>query len=232
MNRINGKHEEQSPRRSRRFLSVLLAATLILALSVTAYATGLFGMRVRKAEPGEEVKGMWIWRNEDGSVTEQPMEYPEAGFVFTGEGEIAPEQVEFRLGWTPDVAKGVQFTQYYDCAESADGDSRKLPYIVSVHYNIPGFTLVLNGDCELVKEEDWEEFHVLEITAVWNPEFMDEQHYVLLFNDEDGYMICVGGTDSYETLERIAQTLEIRKTGQPVEADPDFNIGILNIGRG
>ena len=40
------------------------------------------------------------------------------------------------------------------------------------------------------------------------------------------------GTESMETMERIADELEIRTTDELVEFNPDYNIGIINIGRG
>ena len=35
-----------------------------------------------------------------------------------------------------------------------------------------------------------------------------------------------------ETLEKIAQDLEVRILDEEVEYNPDYNIGIINIGRG
>ena len=61
---------------------------------------------------------------------------------------------------------------------------------------------------------------------------MGIQNFVLLRDEEHGYIISVGGNQSFETLEHMAKELEVRDTGVPVDYDPNFNIGIMNIGRG
>ena len=53
-----------------------------------------------------------------------------------------------------------------------------------------------------------------------------------MFNPEYGYMIRVAGGLSMETLEKIAQDLEVRILDEEVEYNADYNIGIINIGRG
>ena len=64
-----------------------------------------------------------------------------------------------------------------------------------------------------------------------NPNAGDE-NYVLLFSPEYGYMLRVGGSLDLETLEKIAQDLEVLITDEEVSYDPDYNIGCINIGRG
>ena len=64
-----------------------------------------------------------------------------------------------------------------------------------------------------------------------NPYWGDD-NYVLLFNPEHGYMIRVGGGLDMEIMEKIAQNLEVRITDEEVEYNPDYNIGIINVGRG
>ena len=72
-----------------------------------------------------------------------------------------------------------------------------------------------------------------EITELINHNpYWGDDNYVLMFNPEYGYMIRVAGGLSMETLEKIAQDLEVRILDEEVEYNPDYNIGIINIGRG
>ena len=55
---------------------------------------------------------------------------------------------------------------------------------------------------------------------------------MLLVSPDNGYMIRVGGGLDMETMEKIAQNLEVRILDEEVEYNPDYNIGIINVGRG
>ena len=239
--RIRSRVMEKSgvaPRNSadwrRRFGVTILAAALVLAFTVTAFATGLLPPGMRKVDPGEQITGSWTVHCPDGTELEQTMSYPDAGYVFRYEGEAADAvRVLFRVGWTPWDPEGREvFTNTFNREWDEERNPDKIPLIINIHYYIPGFTWVLDGPCELVKEETWEKYRVWEISVNWTPDTLSEQHYVLLFDDEGGYMISVAGTEDYETLERVAKSLEIMETNRPVETSLDENVGILNIGRG
>ena len=223
-----GKHAAQKPRKVFRL--VALVAVIAVLFTVTAYAAGLFNQRFTKASGA--VSGEWIWRNDDGTVEVQKMEYPEAGYILTAEDTGAiPNRIELKANWLPSNTENVgKWGAYLHDDGGIDGP---VPYGVAIYYAIPGFTAVLNGEVEIIKEETWENYKVTELTAAWNLEHgLGVQNFVLLKDEEHGYIISVGGGDDFETLEHIARELEVRDTGEPVEYNPDFNIGIMNVGRG
>ena len=54
-----------------------------------------------------------------------------------------------------------------------------------------------------------------------------------MFDPARGYLVQVSGTDSMETLEKIAENLEIRESDTPPFESPfSEEIGILDLGRG
>lgn len=207
-----------------------LVAVLAVLFTVSAYATGLFSQKLTKASGS--VSGEWIWHNEDGTLEVQKMKYPEAGYVLTAEdtGSI-PNRIELKANWLPSNTENVGKWGAY--LHDDGGFEGPVPYGVAVYYAIPGFTAVLNGDVEILGEETWENYQVTRLTAAWNLEHgLGVQNFILLKDDEHGYIISIGGGDDFETLEHIARELEVRDTGVPVEYNPDFNIGIMNVGRG
>lgn len=228
MKQIEGKHAKKKTGRVIRI--VALVAVLAVLFTVSAYATGLFSQKFTKANG--TVSGEWIWHNEDGTLEVQKMNYPEAGYVLTAEnmGSI-PNRIELKANWLPSNTQNVGKWGAY--LHDDGGFEGPVPYGVAVYYAIPGFTAVLNGDVEILSEETWGEYKVTKLTAAWNLEYgLGVQNFILMKDEEHGYIISVGGGDDFETLEHIARELEVRDTGEPVNYDPNFNIGIMNIGRG
>ena len=228
---IKIEHERDRHQYARKTLRILpLVAILMVLLTVSAYASGLFSQKFTKAS--STVSGEWVWHNEDGTVEVQKMNYPEAGYILTAEdtGTI-PNRIELKANWLPSNQQIVGKWGAY--IHDDGGSTGPVPYGVSVYYAIPGFTAVLNGDVNIIKEEIWENYKVTKLTASWHPEYgLGVQNFVLMKDEAKGYIIAVGGGDDFETLEHIARELEVRDTGEPVEYDPNFNIGIMNIGRG
>lgn len=225
------EHEKGGRTRARKIVRILpLVAVLAVLFTVTAYATGMFDQKFSKASG--TVSGEWVFHNEDGSLEVQKMNYPEAGYILTAEdtGSV-PNRIELKANWLPSNTENVgKWGAYLHDDGGAEGP---IPYGVAVYYAIPGFTAVLNGDVDIVKEETWENYKVTKLTASWHPEYgVGVQNFVLLKDEERGFIISVGGGDDFETLEHIARELEVRDTGEPVEYNPDFNICIMNIGRG
>ena len=228
------KHIQEEKRRPNTMGRIIRIAALVAVLAVlftvTAYATGLFGQKFSKASG--TVSGEWIWRNEDGTLEVQKMTYPDAGYILTAEdtGSI-PNRIELKANWLPSNTENVGKWGAY--LHDDGGFEGPVPYGVNVYYAIPGFTAVLNGDVDIIGEEQWENYKVTKLTAAWNLEYgLGVQNFILMQDEEHGYIIAVGGGDDFETLEHIARELEVRDTGEPVEYNPDFNIGIMNIGRG
>lgn len=216
----------------RRALSTaLIAAVLVSLLTATAYALGLFRLNKNHIPDDVTVRGKWIERDGEGNIAEvQILEYTDTNLVFSFEAETAPRRVEFKPGWLPMEGFGDGGSGWYHYFGN-DGESgeARIPYKIEIFYAIPGFRLVMMYQSEIVEETSWGEYELVKLVnhASWG-----DDNYVLLFHPAQGYMIRVGGCLDMETLEKLAKDLEIRLTDEEVTYDPDFNIGIINIGRG
>ncbi len=219
--------------------TLLIAAVLVSLLTVTAYALGLFGLNWRMPEPEETINGTWAEENAAGEKFDVGMYYPDAGMVITYDCDSAPHKIRFKPHWVPaeimvlDPGNVDEEGWYRKCGH---WDADDILYDIGIRYAAPGYQLVVNGDVDLVKEEQWENLAVKELTAAWDPVGMAgalaNVNYVILFSKEDGYLLTVSGTADLETLEHIAKELEIDVTDELHKYNPDFNIGILNLGRG
>ena len=236
---------QPKPRRvGRKTLRTLLLAAAIAALMGTAaYATSAFFMKTEKTE--EAVSGSWRAVDAEGKLTQdQKLEYPDAGMVLTFEGpEEIPNQPEFRCFYLPSGANfGFTDKEGWATYLSDNGQGAEIPYIISARAVRPGnFKTVINGEVTLVKEEDWGEWHVTELTSDYTdctwPWVYEQASFALLFNGEKGWLVEITGTDDLETLEHIARELEIRDSGKlPYFAESEETavegIGMIDPGRG
>lgn len=214
-------------------LTLLIAAILAL-MTATAYAAGLFKMHIDPAPGDEVITGTWTERDAEGRIEyRQTWTYPDAGFVLTFESEASPHRVLFKPGWLPsEPTFGIWDAEGWGGYISDNGDpaGHELPYVIEAIYMLQGKTLVLNGECQIVREDTFRDYKRVEIDCVYEP--FGQQHYILLMDEQEGYAIMIGGTNSMEDLEHIAQELEVQITDEPVEFDADYNIGMINIGRG
>ena len=217
----------------RRTVSlVLIAAVLVSLLTATAYALGLFKLNKNHIPEDVTVHGEWIERDSEGNITDvQDMRYPDTNLVFTYDCEATPHYVQFKPGWLPMEGFGWGEDGWYGYYGN-DGDSAEgqIPYKIEIFYAHPGYQLVMMYQSDIVEESTWGEYEVTKLIN-HNPYWGDD-NYVLLFNPEHGYMIRVGGGLDMEIMEKIAQNLEVRITDEEVEYNPDYNIGIINVGRG
>lgn len=236
----------QDPRRkhfsARRTLRVaLLAAAMALLFTATAWATGLFRLHTNLIPANQLIHGQWIERDEAGNITEvQDLRYPGANLVFTFDCEATPHRTLFSPGWVPSEGRGFLEDEerwssstedwYFFFGDEGENAQSPINYQIAVYYAVPNYQLVMMDHSEIVKQENWGEYEVTEV--VNQNEHWGEVNYVLLFNPAEGYLLRVGGCDSMETLEKIAQNLEVRVTDVEIEHDPDYNIGIINVARG
>jgi len=253
--------EDRAPRRLHRKIwsTVLVAAIIISLLSATAYALGLFRMRVQELEADTSREGnYWIIHDENGNeLSIQVGDKLLHGLSFAFGGDAVANQVEFHLNWLPEDSKiswvateNGGWHQYLIDDREQETDwypeegvfDAAIPYLITAEYAYNDHVLVLNGACEIVKQEQWEGFEVYEVKCakdIWEgngtPEgrhLVSYENYVLMFSLEEGYMINVGGTADMETLEHIARELEVRSKGIPVIYSSDFVVEIINIARG
>lgn len=219
----------------RQALSIaLIAAVLISLLTVTAYALGLFKLNKNHIPDGVTVHGEWIERDSEGNITDiQDMKYPDTNLVFTYDCENTPHYVEFKPGWLPSDPSfqvGENEEWYFHMIDDGGSAVGQILYNIDVFYAVPGFQLVMMYQSDIVEETTWGAYEVTKLIN-HNPVLGDD-NYVLLFSPEHGYMIRVGGGLDIDTLEKIAQNLEVRILDEEVEYNPDYNIGIINVARG
>ena len=236
----------QAPRRVlRRGLGLALAAALLLALGVTAYATGMFGMSIRPATEEELEPGSYMIRDREGNVDyEAGVQLPADGLTFTWDGEGPVYRAEFRTGWLPARPNHVygeiaetgwdpeawQRYLYCDWGPQALDGSLGIRYSISLHYARPDFRATLFGEYQTVEQETWGDLSVTKVEMLYN-EMRGPENYVILFSEREGYMVVVGGSEELSVLEDIARGLEIRVTDEPVP-EGSSGWGMLNIGRG
>ena len=234
--------EEKSGRRSaRKVIRVLpLVALLAVLFTVTAYAGGLFKIHLDPVPEGESVQGEWIERDEEGNITfQQNWTYDDAGMVFTFEGETEPHRIQFKPGWLPsepDISDTYpreedSWYQYLGDQFDEDESPRYIPWIIMVSYCDPYQKRVIEGETSLIREGELAGYNLTEVSTAPN-EYREGQNYVLLMDEERGFMITIVGSDSFEDLEHIAEELEVRQLDELVPFDPDFNVGIIAAGRG
>lgn len=244
--RMNTNENSKTTRRlSKRAFTLALAAALLLALGVTAYAAGLFGMHVEPATEADLAPGAYYLRDEAGNIDyEAGMQLPADGLSFTWDSAAPVYKVEFRPGWLPEAPNHVwrdgvevgwnaedwQRYLYRDSGPSGSYGDLGIAYQISLCYAQSGFRATLYGEYQLVETDTWGDLRVTKVEMLYN-EMRGPENYVILFSESQGYMVVIGGSDDLETLEHIARELEIRQTDQLAEPSSSSR-SMLNIGRG
>ena len=233
------------PRRAAKktLRSFLLVAVLAALLSGAAYAVGGYYMNLRKTDA--PVSGKWVELAADGTVlNESKLVYPDAGMVLSFEGpEERSNTPEFRCLYLPSEANfGYTDAEGWATYLSDNGEGRSIPYVIgSASVWAGNHRSVINGEVTLVKEDDWGDWHITELTSDYTNctghWAYDRANFVLLFNAEKGWLITIKGTDDLETLEHIARELEIRDSGERPYHEEAMSglvetIGIMDPGRG
>lgn len=234
---------QPKPRRLRRrgVRTLLLAAALAAAMGTAAYAAGEYFMNLRQTEGPES--GAWVELAADGSVlNEQRLSYPDAGIVLSFDGpEERSSQPEFRCWYLPSEASfGFTDAEGWATYLSDNGTERSIPYVISAGAVCGGNNRsIINGEVSVIKEEDWGDWHVTELTSDYTNCSVrwayDRANFVLLFNAEKGWFVNICGTEELEVLEHIARELEIRDSGErPFYDERNIveSIGMIDPGRG
>lgn len=245
------KDGNRQPRRRNVTRILLLAAVIATLMTATAFAAGIFGMHRETVPAGEVPSGYWRFYDDEGKlVEEQKLVYPDAGLVFTFTGPDRPRyQLEIRPGWLPE---GEHYDQCFRSDYAADGWGNGFGAFCS-HDHIPcqifayevdtgGRRSVLNAEPVTIEEETWDNWKVTKVAAdysntEWSSlnKWLSLVNYILMFDEEQGILTVIRGEDSMDTLEKIAENLEIRETDTPVpQSNPldEIQIGMLDIGRG
>lgn len=239
-----GAPERIKPMKTKRIITLALAAALILALGVAAYAvyTG-FSTRVPAAD--ETFRINWS-ENPSGYI-----EWSNAKLAITFPETAESSEIEFRPGWLPyelptemrgchpwrDLSAETWFERltseelaFQDAPYSvAEYQDMMQPLLIETYYmsmfNDGGALLLLYYTPENITEEHWDELNVdvmyfhatqhFDAVPEYNmPERTVQQNIVLLSNAEDGWFIRLAGEISMDELLQVAKNLEVRETGK------------------
>lgn len=208
--------------------TALIAAVVAAALGITALAAVIFRTKV---EPTDGLEGTWNSAGENHTVF-----FEDAKLYMVFDSSAPRHEYQFKANWLPSEptngAVGV-FTEYL----SNDGEGGVLPYVINSynHTDIQGIRYCFDGKETLTKQDIWNGYERTEIVVNYTdtPHAFTIVNYLILFQPEDNYLIYIGGTDSMETLEKIADNLEIRLGGEITELyDAGSDIAWFDLGRG
>ena len=240
MYEINGK----SRKRGKLGRTLLIAAVITTLLGATAYAIAANIMNLRNVKD-EKISGRW--GEQFITVNNANLE-----LSFDVGLDSCPAAV-FRPDWLPaEPERPVQFNRYEE--ESGEGwytmyaddgadPGGELPYNIQISSaaNLKGMKLYFSGDMEIVKQDEWKGWQRTEIhgdyrrTSPEGVECMLDRYYILLFNEKNCVYVYLATTEyDLETLEKIAENLEIRVLDCFIEtsSDKEGHVGYIDLGRG
>ena len=136
-----------------------------------------------------------------------------------------------------------ELEQWYWLCENVPGGSGDIPYQIRIYspadlYGLSFLVGQTGGAVEIPSEETDEQWTCLTATADYSSLSnmgMDRVNYVFRFQQEEGYLLSVTGTEDPETLNKIADGLKVLKTGATAAFSGDLNqqnYTILEPGRG
>ena len=219
--------------KKKRIITFALAAALILALGVTAFAV-FSTYSVRVPEPDEGFRINWE-ENASGYI-----EWTDAKLAVTFPEAAESREIEFRPGWLPEELASLK-NELWRSRLTAEGLADKYPnmtasqpMLIETYYmsmfNDGGALLLLYYTPENIIEERWEEqgvdvmrFHCTQTLPAndYVPERTLEQDIILLSNSDAGWVVRICGEAGMDTLLEVAKNLEIRETGRTMTYD-DF----------
>ena len=232
----------------KRIITLALAAVLLLALSVTAYAA-ISAMSHRVPDPEETFRITW---EDDPSGY---IEWSDAKLVVTFPDTAESREVEFRTGWLPEEMASLQKDSWRKrlTAEGLtdNGGPRETaipaysgmvnPLLIDVYatsqFNEGGAMLLLYYTPEEIIEEHWDELNVdvirfhstqhFDAAPEFNmPERTLQQDIILMENGEAGWIICIRGEIGMDQMIKVAKSLEVRETGKVLSYE-DFDAHYL-----
>ena len=227
-------------RRGNFFRTALLVAVMASLFVGGAFAISRYFMNFEKSTE-ESVRGYWTEYSEAGEILEQQEHvFPDAGMVFNFTGPEEQSGVpEFRCFWLPEEPdEGGTDAEGWTGYLALYGEESAFSYVINCRSARPnGSRLVLNGDVTVIKEEYWGDWYVLQLSSDYSGCKLrwpsKKANYILLFDEQNGILVTIGGTSDIETLEHIAREMEIRNSGRKMpENNMDAGIGQIDIGRG
>jgi hypothetical protein len=233
--------ERSKHMRSKRILSLTLAAALVVALGFTAYGLYL-GFEYRRPAAEETFSIHWD-DSPDGTIT-----WSDAKLAVTLPELEESQEIEFRTGWLPGDMLSLQsedWKQYFTAERLCDNGNNvgvpayrgmmqplQIQTFCTTQFNQGGAMLLLYQTPGEIREEHWDEknldvllFHSsIHLDAV--PEYnVPAREYefdnILLLNQEEGWVVKLVGQIGEEQLRKVAEHLEIRPTGNILRSE-DF----------
>lgn len=231
---------ETSAHRHIPLKTALLALAAAALLTTAAFAAAGYVMNSKKVN--ETVTGRWYEVDDDGKViTDVRLYAPEAGLVLTFTGPEEKKNLpEFRAFWLPSEPDcGYTDEDGWTNYLTDSGELDDIPYVLQA-YNVDTEEMqyILSGDVNVVSEESWGTWQVITASSDYSgsKDFLykdDRANYVLMFEENYGYLMYIGGTSDMDTLVHIAKELEIRESDTPSE-ETDFisSFSGLDVARG
>ena len=219
---MNSVMAEIKPEKGKKVLRTALIAAVIAALmTAAAFAAVHYSLLFEKAD--ETIKTESIVYGENGEILDWRKEYiPEAGLKLSVTGPDGEYYLpEFRCYYLPHEPQ-------FACTDSEgwtnfiidSAENYAIPFNIYVQPLSKGVNeFIITGKPEIIGEKYWDDWYVLSVTSDYKGSehyfyANDRLNYVILLNEEKGWMINVVGSDSVEELEKIAAGLEIRESGR------------------
>ena len=254
--------------RRRRKPGVILAAAVAATLLVgTAVASSAKFFSTRDVEDSSET----AYYSDIGNGQYQYVEFPDTTFAIEldipEDAQPQEHMVYYRVNWLPTEYEGrtipaqdpkllqmddegwMPFTAQV-CADLGFVGGQLTPNCDIIAYQVNINTLqeheydivrYLSGDVTLVKQEYWNGWDCIELTADYRAEDSGAKwdtpvNYLLMYNSKDNIFVNICGMMDFEALEKIAQNMEIRVSDElyeyTVPEDIGTPAGMLNMGRG
>ena len=237
----------------KRIVTLALAAALVLALGVTAYAA-FSSMTSRIPDPEETFRITW---KDSG---DHAVEWSDAKLVVSFPDTAESREIEFRPGWLPEEMSSLdreswrgRLTAEKLCPNGGGGQNSVPAYKDMVNplqinvysasmFNNGGAMLLLYYTPEEITEEHWDDMNVdvMRFHSSQHRDGMPEQgipdrtlvqDQLILFNPEAGWVIRLCGEIGMDQMIEVAKNLEIRETGKVLTYD-DFENHYLFIDGG
>ena len=177
----------------------------------------------------------------------EPQGDPVTGGIFTaysylslkawGEAEGTLEQLIAQSGLSEE-----ELEQWYYRCENAPAYG-KIPYQIQIlsPFRLYAYDFLVGqygGHAEIVSEQSEGEWYKLDVAITYEEGSHGDDdlvNYIFRFNQEEGYLITVFGTEELATLDKIADHIQVVKTGivEHFSGDLDVqNYACLDLGRG
>jgi len=232
---------------SKKILGRVAVALFYLSIfsGSISYAYSRFVTNYKNIEQSETFMISWV--GQDGE--EQNVECKDAEIAFSFEGCEESKEIEFKENWLPAEPNEKYILNAQ--ARSQDGYRIALTSEYSVDdcidylplYNIQIFyaakyvndgALVLKDYVpgEILQEEK-DNYKVIKFSSDYKYGRNDITNYYMLVDEDRGYIIVVSGIASMDEIEKIANNLDVRETGNTLNSENYYEyVELIDCGRG